>query len=530
MVRTMLLVDLIKGLEDCKIEGDPQVEVRGLAYDSRRVKPGYLFLAIKGHSKDGHQFIGEALERGATTVVIQYDADQERWAKDWKKAQAIVKVKDSREALSRLSLNFYRPDFNKLTLVGITGTNGKTTTSYLMESILKEAGKEPGVIGTVNYRFKGLVKEAPVTTPESLELMEILREMNHRGITHVIMEVSSHALEQGRVEGCPFKVRVFTNISRDHLDYHGTMEAYFQAKAKLFNSKEGDGADRSVGIINVDLPEGKRLVSIIDIPWLGFGLSEYAHVRAQDIHATKDGIRFRLITPKGETEIRSSLLGTFNIYNILAASGAALALGIGLNQIQRGIEKIKLVPGRMEPVSNNRGLFIVVDYAHTPDALSKVLETLRPLVSGRIITVFGCGGDRDKGKRDLMGKVAAQGSDMVIITSDNPRTEDPMGIIRAIEQGIKESGSKTPYQIFEDRRQAIQMAIEVAKPDDLILIAGKGHEHYQIIGTTAREFDDRKVARDLASLNKSRADLNVESSRPSAEGHRGDKKDAAQVG
>ncbi|HIC85620.1 MAG TPA: UDP-N-acetylmuramoyl-L-alanyl-D-glutamate--2,6-diaminopimelate ligase, partial [Desulfobacterales bacterium] len=338
-----------------------------------------------------------------------------------------VKVKDSREALSRLSINFYRPDFNKLTLVGITGTNGKTTTSYLMESILKEAGKEPGVIGTVNYRFKGLVKEAPVTTPESLELMEILREMNHRGITHVIMEVSSHALEQGRVEGCPFKVRVFTNISRDHLDYHGTMEAYFQAKAKLFNSKGGDGADRSVGIINVDLPEGKRLVSIIDIPWLGFGLSEYAHVRAQDIHATKDGIRFRLITPKGETEIRSSLLGTFNIYNILAASGAALALGIGLNQIQRGIEKIKLVPGRMEPVSNNRGLFIVVDYAHTPDALSKVLETLRPLVSGRIITVFGCGGDRDKGKRDLMGKVAAQGSDMVIITSDNPRTEDPMG-------------------------------------------------------------------------------------------------------
>ncbi len=501
----MLLAELIDGLEHCELEGDGQVEVEGLAYDSRMVRPGYLFFAIKGHSKDGHQFIGDALRRGATALVVQTQADLDRWVKEGQKVRAVVRVPEARRALSKISLKFYRPDFDTLTLVGITGTNGKTTTTYLLESILREAGAEPGVIGTVNYRFKGQVKKAPVTTPESLELMQILKEMSQSRVTHVIMEVSSHALDQGRVEECPFRVRVFTNISRDHLDYHPTMEAYFQAKARLFELNCLPNAREPQGVINLDIPEGKRLASSIKIPWLGFGLKDAAQVRARQITATGDGIRFRLITPKGEVKISSRLLGAFNVYNILAASGAALALGADLDQIQRGIERVKRVPGRMEPVANERGLFIVVDYAHTPDALSKVLSALRPLVKGRLITVFGCGGDRDKGKRSLMGEVAAKGSDMVIITSDNPRTENPTEIIEAIKKGVLASRAKTPCQIIEDRMAAIKAAIDTAGPTDLILIAGKGHEDYQIIGTTARPFDDREVARHLASLSGNQA-------------------------
>ncbi len=495
----MRLSQLIEGIDNCRVAGDLDVEVKGLAYDSRKVKPGYLFVAIKGHRLDGHQFVEEAIGRGACGVVVQDSAalDHDMALKGGNRA--LIRVPDSRRALSRLSVNYYGRPFERLALIGITGTNGKTTTTYLLESILREAGAEPGVIGTINYRFKGRSKKAPVTTPESLDLMEILNEMAEAGVSHVVMEVSSHALDQGRVQDCPFKVRVFTNLSRDHLDYHRTMEDYFQAKARLFKVSADYEIPGITAVINMDSPEGKRLLGLTKIPAISYGLNAKAHVRAEQINSTREGMEFRLKGPQGEADIFSPLLGEFNIYNILAASSAAMALGVDLEGIKRGIKAVKCIPGRMERVDNAKGLFIVVDYAHTPEALSRVLEALRPLVTGRIITVFGCGGDRDKGKRAMMGQVALLLSDMVIITSDNPRTEDPISIISAIEDGVAKSGAKCPYDIHADRKEAIKAALQMAGPDDLVLIAGKGHEDYQIIGTTTRPFDDRKVARELAS-------------------------------
>ena len=497
----MRLANLLSNLEHIDFKGDPEIEITGLAYDSRQVKEGYLFVALKGNDLDGHDYLGDAVQRGAVALVMEaFNGTPEKIA--------AVRVSNSRKALSRLAARFYEEPAAGLSLVGITGTNGKTTTSYLLESILMAAGAKPGVIGTINYRLGGRTYPAPVTTPESLDIMRLLREMADEGVTDVIMEVSSHALDQNRTADCPFKIAVFTNLSRDHLDYHQTMEAYFRAKSRLFSGLSAAHSDsQAYAVINQDDPKGNELIRLTQAPVMTYGLGTYCDFRADGVSADYAGITAQLTTPVGAAAVRSPLLGTFNIYNILAAAGAAVALGIALEDVITGIEQLRVVPGRLETVPNGRGLRIVVDYAHTPDALSKTMQTLKPLAEGKLITVFGCGGDRDKGKRYDMGLAAGQQSDLVVITSDNPRSEDPAVIIEQVEQGTRESGlpkatwvsprhasAERGYVIEADRRKAIRMAVGMAGSQDLVLIAGKGHEDYQIVGGERRHFDDREEA------------------------------------
>jgi len=497
---TMKLGQLVTEMSHCEISGDPEQPIDGLAYDSRQVKPGYLFVALGGHTRDGHDYLLDALEKGAVALVGErFPGIGENVTK--------VRVNDSREALSRLSIQFYSHPFDGLNLVGITGTNGKTTTSYLLESILTTAGANPGVIGTINYRYSGKTHPAPVTTPESLELMRFLREMADDGVTDVIMEVSSHALDQKRTEGCPFKVAIFTNFSRDHLDYHHTMADYFKAKSLLFSDLLGNGqSHKNIAILNMDDPKGVELAALTKAEIMTYGLRGVCDVRAESIAADKAALKGELMTPQGKRTFQSPLIGEINVYNILAASAAAIALDIDLDSVVEGIERLERVPGRLEPVRNKRGLTIVVDYAHTPDALLKALRDVRPLIKGKLITVFGCGGDRDRGKRPEMGRVAGEHSDLVFITSDNPRSEEPMSIIGQIEKGVRESGMKRiegssnhrrkalGYIMEVDRETAIHQAISEADKEDLVLIAGKGHEDYQIVGGERRHFDDREVA------------------------------------
>lgn len=510
----MKLEDLLKGIGVHDYEGNLDLEVTGLAYDSRVVKSGFLFVALRGHAQDGHDFIKEAIRNGAVAVVAESVGDVRRINSEI----TMIQVPDSRAALSLLSVKFYGKPFRGMRLVGITGTNGKTTTSYILESILFAAGKKPGVIGTVNYRFAGQIYDAPVTTPESLELMRILRRMADAGVTDVIIEVSSHALDQRRTTACPFEVAIFTNISRDHLDYHASMEEYFEAKSLLFlKSREERNSPFTNAVINTDDPKGKDLAGLTDFPVMSYGLNKECDVRAEQIRATRSGLSARLKCPAGEVDMQSRLIGGFNMYNILAASAAALCMGVDLKQISAGIARLDVVPGRMEPVKNRRSMNIIVDYAHTPDALEKALKTVKPLVDGRLISVFGCGGDRDKGKRWEMGHVAGELSDLVVITTDNPRTEASSAIAFQIEEGVRDSGLKkleriyrsvssefettkegqafeSGYVIEPDRASAIRIAVRGAGRNDLVLIAGKGHEDYQIIGTKRRHFDDRKVA------------------------------------
>ena len=496
----MKLGQLLNGVPTYHLSGDPEMEIQGLAYDSRQVKPGYLFVALKGHRQNGHDFLQNAVQNGAVALVMEE-------LHEMKNDVVTVGVSNSREALSKMASQFYGQPFKGINMIGITGTNGKTTTSYLLESILLSAGARPGVIGTINYRFRGKTHPAPVTTPESLDLMRLLREMADENATDVIMEVSSHALDQKRTGDCPFRVAIFTNFSRDHLDYHKTLEEYFKAKSLLFRElKKNESAGGATAIINTDDPKGEELIKLTEADIITYGLGQESHVRADSISVDKDGLRARLITPIGEKDIRSTLIGEINIYNILAAAAAGISLNIDLDTVAEGIERLEVVPGRLELVPNGRGLMLVVDYAHTPDALLKTLETLSHLAEGRLITVFGCGGDRDKGKRYEMGVIAGENSDIVFATSDNPRSEDPASIIVQIEEGIKRSGLKKKswssapksmekgYFIEVDRHKAIEKAISMANEKDLVLIAGKGHEDYQIIGGEVRYFDDRKEA------------------------------------
>lgn len=496
------------GAADCF----PGIGITGLAYDSRAVQPGYLFVALRGLKADGHLFIQEAIARGAAAVVGETPPPTAIGV-------PFISVPDTRIALSTLSARFYDEPYHDLKLIGITGTNGKTTTSYLIESIIKAAGATPGVMGTINHRCPGKEWRVPMTTPESLEIMKSLRTMADGGVTHVVMEVSSHALKQRRIEGCPFAAAVFTNLSRDHLDYHRTMEDYFEAKSLLFRSLGQCGAPGGVSptaVINRDDPAGLTLAALTPAAVLTYGREPGCDITADQIRFHRGGLTALLHTPDGDIAVRSALVGTFNLHNIMAAAGAGLALGFEREAIAAGIETLHGVPGRLEPVPNTRGLTILVDYAHTPDALEKVLGALRPLTSGRLITVFGCGGDRDVGKRPEMGRVAAALSDVALITSDNPRSENPEEIIAQIEAGVLSTGREripeTPaawvagqrsapsrgYLVDHNRRDAIARAVGMARPGDVVLIAGKGHEDYQILGAQTLPFDDRKVAAEAA--------------------------------
>jgi UDP-N-acetylmuramoyl-L-alanyl-D-glutamate--2,6-diaminopimelate ligase len=498
----MKLGQILKGLSHFDLRGDPDLEIAGLAYDSRQVKPGDLFVAIRGHLSDGHAFIEKAVEKGAVAIAAETLPSRGATA-------ATVLVPDTRRALSKLALAFYGNPFKHATLIGITGTNGKTTTSYLLESIIKAAGGRPGVLGTVNYRYLEKKVAAPVTTPESLDLIRLSREMVDHGVTHIIMEVSSHALDQGRTRDCPFSVAVFTNLSRDHLDYHKTMEEYFAAKSRLFRELQTDSSGRkSRAVINLDDPRGKRLADTTGAEVFTYGLGQGCEVAAEAIQRDRNGLTFRLRTPAGEGVVRSPLIGDFNVYNILAAAGAGIALDLPFRTVVEGIEALKVVPGRLERVENRKGLTLVVDYSHTPDALLKAMTSLKPYTKGRLITVFGCGGDRDRGKRYDMGRLAGEHSDVAFITSDNPRSEDPLAIVKEIEAGMLDSGLRKGggnthpgrgYFLEVDRRQAIQKAVAMAGKGDVVLIAGKGHEDYQIIGSERRPFSDQEEAARAAS-------------------------------
>jgi len=494
------LIDLISSLPAKEVIGNPEVEVKGLAYHSGAVQEGFLFAAMRGLREDGRRFISDALSRGACAVLVDQPLDSQG-------AVQIV-VPDAREALARLSSAFYGFPSSFLTVIGVTGTNGKTTTSYLIESILHEDGKSVGVMGTINYRYQGQVMPAPTTTPESLDLQRNLQAMGEAGVTHAVLEVSSHSLDLQRVRGCDFDVALFTNLTRDHLDYHGSMEEYFRAKQLLFTrylleSKK----EKHFAVINMDDSKGVELSRVANGTVFRYGISQRGEVWPQRVEESPEGIRCQVGTPRGFWEFFSPLIGRHNLYNILAAVSVGEVLGIPHQTMAAGIARLQRVPGRLERVPGLQGIGVFVDYAHTPDALERALETLNQVRSGRLIVVFGCGGDRDRGKRPVMGEVAAKGSDLAVITSDNPRTEDPLRIVEEVEKGVRRTGREkyqiddlsngwdSPgYVVIPGRREAIREAIHFARPGDVVLIAGKGHEDYQILGEKKIHFDDREEA------------------------------------
>jgi len=472
-----------------------EVLVTGVTYDSRRVEPGHVFVALKGQHADGALFARQALERGAVVVVSQEPPPQQVQS-PW------TIVHDARRALALLAAEFYGNPSASLQVVGITGTNGKTTTAYLVASIFEAAGIRCGVLGTVGYRIGLEMREATHTTPEAPEVQSLLREMVDRGCGACAMEVSSHALSLSRVDGMAFAAGVFTNLTRDHLDFHADMESYFQAKRRLFEMLPRSAPS----LINLDDPRAAALIEIAGRP-VTYAVNRPADLSPGPLSFSLQGLKFDVRTPRGTLHITSSLVGRPNVYNILAAVSAATALGISFDAIERGIASLEGVPGRFQVVSGAKDdVTVVVDYAHTDDALRNLLETARPLTAGRLITVFGCGGDRDRTKRPLMGAVAGRLSDLIVITSDNPRGEDPLKIIEEIQRGITADTRRDTAQrmlTYVDRRDAIGKAIELARPGDVVLIAGKGHEKYQIIGGEVRPFDDVAVARDALGRKRS---------------------------
>ncbi len=477
-------------------------EVPGIAHDSRKVKPGYLFVAVRGFHSDGHQFISQAVRKGAAAIIAE-----EGGSGEGTDTIPIIRVPDSRAALARMAAVFYGHPSRKLKLIGITGTKGKTTTSYLVKSILEAAGHTTGLIGTIDYRVGTKIYPAPNTTPESLDLQKLLSEMVDAGAEYCVMEVSSHALALGRTEGCAFEAAVFTNLQQDHLDFHKDKESYFEAKLLLFTGL----APGKAAVVNADDAASQKIIQIRKTAVSTFGTSDRADIRpVGKIGHGISGLSFSVQTPKGVIGVESPLVGKFNVYNILSAIGAGFALGFDAGVIARGIKSMKAVPGRMEKVDEGQPFGVVVDYAHTEDSLAGLLDAVRAMAESKIITVFGCGGDRDRTKRPKMGAAALAGSDVVIVTSDNPRTEDPLVIIGEIETGMSEAGiklkpangnpfvvtGKTPYYVIPDRHEAVATAIGLARPGDVVVLAGKGHEDYQLVGEKKIHFDDREAARE----------------------------------
>src|SRR5579863_9491934 len=490
----MTFQQVLDGAEVLACSGDPGVS--GVEYDSRRVRPGCVFVAMKGESSDGNRFIDQAVQAGAVAVVTDSSTEKPRVGVAW------AVVPHGRRALARVSENFYKRPAERIAITGITGTNGKSTTAFLIESILNAAGRKSALIGTIEYHVAGNVYPAPHTTPEALELARLLNEALGLGATDAVMEVSSHALAQQRVYGIPFDVAVFTNLTRDHLDYHKTMDEYFAAKRVLF---EGCGTDAPrAAVTNLDDEYGAKLAEFSrkrSPVLLGYGW-ERGDFHAERVEIRPRGTRFDLVTPKERIAVFSPLIGRVNVYNILAAAAACSARGCGADAIARGVESLTHVPGRFQRVDCGQPFTVVVDYAHTDDALRNLTALAREFVaragsSGRVVTLFGCGGDRDRAKRPLMGEAAGRGSDFVVLTSDNPRSEDPLAIINDALVGLQKSG--TPYKTEPDRRAAIALAIGEARPGDIVLLAGKGHEKVQATREGTIPFDDVEVAREALS-------------------------------
>jgi UDP-N-acetylmuramoyl-L-alanyl-D-glutamate--2,6-diaminopimelate ligase len=468
--------------------------VSGIAYDSRAVAPGWVFVALKGLHADGTAFARQAIERGAAVVV------SEQGAPDGVSVPWAI-VSDARLALAVLATTFYRDPSGDMRVIGITGTNGKTTTAYLLAAIFEAAGILCGILGTVAYRIGGETREATRTTPEAPDVQALLREMVDRGCGACAMEVSSHALALRRVDGMTFAAAVFTNLTRDHLDFHADMDDYFRAKRRLFEMLPRDAPS----LLNVDDPRGAALVEAGGRA-VTYAIHKAASVMPGPLSFSLHGLDFDVRTPRGTLHVRSKLVGRPNVYNILAAVATATAMDLPAEAIERGLQSLDGVPGRFQVVSGaNDEITVIVDYAHTDDALRNLLETARPLARGRLVTVFGCGGDRDRTKRPLMGAVAGRLSDVIVVTSDNPRSEDPERIIDEVRRGITPDTRRDSAQrvlTIVDRRAAIARAVELAGAGDLVLIAGKGHEKYQVIGDRTLPFDDVAVARDALAKRR----------------------------
>lgn len=489
-------------------QGNLEVEITDVTDDSRRVKTGSVFVAVKGERADGHVFVRQAVTAGAAALVVQ-----EQWPQAGPPARSsvpIIRVADTRRALGLLASRLHHDPSSRLRMVGVTGTNGKTTVTYLCKAVLEGAGRRTGLIGTVAYQIGPTRLQASHTTPGAVELQALLATMVEAGLDSAVMEVSSHALALDRVAGCEFDVAVYTNLTQDHLDFHTDMEEYFEAKLRLFTglTPAGRKPGPKRAIINIDDARGPRICEATRVPVWTYSLHQVSDLRAEDPRLSLAGTSFTAVTPVGRFRVESRLVGAHNVSNILAAIGVALHEGLSPDEIREGIRSVQDVPGRFERVEAGQDFMVLVDYAHTEDALIRLLETAQAFKTGRIITVFGCGGDRDRGKRPRMGRAAAQRSDLVILTSDNPRSEDPMAILGQVEAGLREAldPARVRCRVIVDRRQAIEAAIREAQRGDMVLIAGKGHEDYQIVGAERLHFDDREVAREvlqhIASVNR----------------------------
>jgi len=474
------------------LQGDPAAQITDVVYDSRQVGPGALFVALPGRRTDGHDHTGEAVQRGAAALLVERPVPAPPQV-------AVIQTESTRAALSRVAARFWRYPSRRLRVVGVTGTNGKTTTTHLVKAVLERQGHRVGLIGTVHTLMPGEELPASLTTPQASDLQRLLHQMVAAGCTYAVMEASSEGLDMNRVDDVEFDLGIFTNLTQDHLDYHGTFSAYREAKARLFRMLGQPGfKPRKAAILNVDDPASQYYRTVAEVPVYTYGFSPQAMVRAEDVDISAAGTRFRLCTPHGEIDVALRLVGRFNVYNALAAATAGVVEGVDLPAIRDALEAEEGVPGRLQPVRAGQPFGVFVDYAHSPDSLENVLRTARGFTRGRLIAVFGCGGDRDPTKRPIMGRIAAALADHTIITSDNPRSEDPVRIVQQIEAGLVDHlPPGRTYEVVIDRAEAIRRAVNMAEADDVIVIAGKGHETYQIFKDRTIPFDDREVARAL---------------------------------
>jgi UDP-N-acetylmuramoyl-L-alanyl-D-glutamate--2,6-diaminopimelate ligase len=487
-VRIGELADL---LPQATLSGNPGVEINGIAYDSRQVQSGDLFVCIKGFNFDGHTFAEDALARGAVGLVVEQSSSVAPPSAE----VPIIHTEDSRKALALLSAEFYGHPSRKLRLIGVTGTNGKTTTTYLIKAILAAAGHKVGLIGGIGNQVGGKLLPAERTTPESLDLQRLFNEMVIDGCDYSVMEVSSHAIELQRIAGSEFDIGVFTNLSQDHLDFHPSLQDYFETKARFFTALNAASTkDGKAAILNSDDQHSADIARQLSVPIMSYGTTPGATYRAEDIQIRPTGLSYRLVCPQGDFVVRLPITGYFNVYNSLAALATCVAAGLDLTQVIEGLAQAQAVPGRLEGIDVGQDFTVLVDYAHTPDSLENALKTVRGLTKGRTIVVFGCGGDRDKTKRPLMGEIAGRLADVVIVTSDNPRSEDPEAICEAVAHGLGRTIGDKPFEVIVDRRQAIERAVEVANKGDSVLIAGKGHETDQVLRDRTIHFDDREEA------------------------------------